>query len=295
VLTSGNAPYSAARRGSGPQAGCRGSSARDSYHRRIRRDRRSVFPPRYWPPYERFMSWLAHRVIWLRCRIWSRSVHSGLPYRRCSADRSIVASRKSGTQCRYASWTSERIPIARNGSVGEIFELKEKAHAIASFSRRSPKVGRQSWSNSSPPIVYAKWESSRQGRRLLPTSSLSSADRSSGDKSKCAIGRDFRPILASLKVSQVARTVGRGGRYRTGKSPIAGLSSTASVFSVEGKEFETPEPEGLSRVTKSAAIPLEPVQRVWRKIHSLCPFDGSLAESPKFSGAPTSAKSRDLG
>jgi hypothetical protein len=52
--------------------------------------------------------------------------------------------------------------------------------------------------------------------------------------------------------------------------------------------------KAIGGITKSATIPLELVQSLWRKIHSPSPPDSCLARSLKFSEAQTSAKLPDF-
>jgi hypothetical protein len=77
-------------------------------------------------------------------------------------------------------------------------------------------------------------------------------------------------------------------------SRLQDFSFAVLIFSVELEGFEMTKAKAIGGITKSATIPLELVQSLWRKIHSPSPPDSCLARSLKFSEAQTSAKLPDF-
>ena len=77
-------------------------------------------------------------------------------------------------------------------------------------------------------------------------------------------------------------------------SRLQDFSFAVLIFSVELEGFEMTKAKAIGGITKSAKIPLELVQSLWRKIHSPSPPDSCLARSLKFSEAQTSAKLPDF-
>jgi hypothetical protein len=63
---------------------------------------------------------------------------------------------------------------------------------------------------------------------------------------------------------------------------------------LEGEGFKTTGARTVEGAAKSAAILLEQVQRVWRKIHSPRPSGGFLAKSPGLLRDQIFAKRRDF-
>jgi hypothetical protein len=73
-----------------------------------------------------------------------------------------------------------------------------------------------------------------------------------------------------------------------------GFSLSLLVFSDDGEGFKMTAPKTVDGTTKSATIPFEGVQSVWRKIHSPRRSGTSSANSLGFSRLQTSAKWRDF-
>ena len=161
---------------------------------------------------------------------------------------------------------------------------------------KSIRLGRQSGSN-----LVSGASLPKMGIFALPGGDYRRFGRSEGPSRKVQTGgkhaeaRHWRAFLAAPeRVLRTAEWMAGAADIELGNPRLRGFGSRALVFSVEGKGFETSATKGFDRATKSTTIPLELVQRDWRKIHSPRPSEALSAESPEYSSAQTSAKWRDF-